>query len=257
MRFSVSVPVLSAHSTVVAPSVSMAGNRRVSTPWREMRQAPRARNTVRTTGNSSGSSAMASVRPARAAATSSPCRAKCSSATPMHAASAKTAMRRTRRDVSRSRKVLPASTVASDAPMRPNSERAPVATTSPVAVPRTTSVPAYACRSRPSPSTCLSAGTDSPVSSDSSTRRPCASTSIASAATRSPSRSRSRSPRTTSRPAMRCSIPSRITSARGLERSRRASSASSVRRSWITVIATITTIDAASTNASRRSPTVR
>ena len=36
MRFSVSVPVLSTHSTVAEPSVSMAGMRRVSTPWREI-----------------------------------------------------------------------------------------------------------------------------------------------------------------------------------------------------------------------------
>ncbi len=54
MWFCVSVPVLSTHSTVAAPSVSMAGMRRVSTLLREMRQAPRARKIVSTTGNSSG-----------------------------------------------------------------------------------------------------------------------------------------------------------------------------------------------------------
>ena len=67
MRFSVSVPVLSTHSTVVAPSVSIAGIRRVSTLCFEMRHAPSARKTVRTTGNSSGSIPIASVTPARIA----------------------------------------------------------------------------------------------------------------------------------------------------------------------------------------------
>ena len=60
----VSVPVLSTHRTVAAPRVSTAGMRRVSTRLREMRQAPRARNTVSTTGNSSGSVAMAREMPA-------------------------------------------------------------------------------------------------------------------------------------------------------------------------------------------------
>ena len=72
MRFSVSVPVLSTHSTVAAPSISIAGMRRVSTPCREMRQAPSARNTVSTTGNSSGRIAMASVRPASTPSSQSP-----------------------------------------------------------------------------------------------------------------------------------------------------------------------------------------
>jgi len=71
MRFCVTVPVLSEHSTVAAPSISMAGMRRVRTLDFEMRHAPRARNTVRTTGNSSGSMAIASVMPASAASSQS------------------------------------------------------------------------------------------------------------------------------------------------------------------------------------------
>ena len=47
-----------------------------------------------------------------------------------------------------------------------------------------------------------------------------------------PSVNSSMSPRTTSRPAMRRCSPSRMTSARGLVRSRRASSTRSVRCSW-------------------------
>ena len=49
----------------------------------------------------------------------------------------------------------------------------------------------------------LRTGTDSPVSADSSTERFTQSTITASAGTRSPSASRTTSPRTTSRPAMR------------------------------------------------------
>jgi arginine exporter protein ArgO len=64
IRFSVKVPVLSTASTVAAPIDSTAGIRRVKTPAREMRQAPIARKTVSTTGNSSGRMPMASVTPA-------------------------------------------------------------------------------------------------------------------------------------------------------------------------------------------------
>ena len=64
MRFMVSVPVLSTHTTVADPSVSITGERRVST-WRcDIRHAPSARKTVSTTGNSSGSIAMAVAMPA-------------------------------------------------------------------------------------------------------------------------------------------------------------------------------------------------
>ena len=41
IRFWVSVPVLSTHSTVVSPSVSMAFRRRVNTRWPAMRRAPK------------------------------------------------------------------------------------------------------------------------------------------------------------------------------------------------------------------------
>ena len=68
MRFSVNVPVLSTHRTVVLPNVSIAGIRRVSTRLREMRHAPSARKIVNMTGISSGRTDMAMVIPAR-----SPC----------------------------------------------------------------------------------------------------------------------------------------------------------------------------------------
>ena len=72
MRFSVSVPVLSVHSTVADPNVSMAAARRVSTRACEIRQAPIAMNTVSTTGNSSGSIDMPSAIPASTASSHPP-----------------------------------------------------------------------------------------------------------------------------------------------------------------------------------------
>ena len=58
MRLRVRVPVLSTANTEIAPSASTAGTRRVSTLRWAIRQAPRARNTVRMTGISSGRIAM-------------------------------------------------------------------------------------------------------------------------------------------------------------------------------------------------------
>src|SRR5574344_1527616 len=65
MRLKVRVPVLSVHKTVAAPKVSIAATRLVKTLRLEMRQAPSARKTVKTTGNSSGKIAIASVSPDR------------------------------------------------------------------------------------------------------------------------------------------------------------------------------------------------
>jgi len=66
MRFSVSVPVLSTHIIVAAPSVSMTAARRTKTFRCASRHAPMAIKTARTIGNSSGSKAIASVIPASA-----------------------------------------------------------------------------------------------------------------------------------------------------------------------------------------------
>ena len=102
----------------------------------------------------------------------------------------------------------------------------------------------------------LATGTASPVSRDSSTSS-WPSISSASAAMRSPSCSTSRSPRTTSRPAMRCSWPSRITSARGADRSRRDSSARWVLRSCASVMPMTTNTKPSKNSASPRSPSAR
>ena len=64
IRFSVRVPVLSVHSTVAEPSASIVAARRVSTCWRDKRQAPMAMKTVRIRKNSCGSNDIAKVMPA-------------------------------------------------------------------------------------------------------------------------------------------------------------------------------------------------
>ena len=167
----------------------------------------------------------------------------------------------------------------SDTPIWPRPEREPVAVTSATACPVVTSVPPRtwwrgsalvggACvtrdvsalldapwlsrRSGMGPN--LETGTDSPVSSDSSTRRFVASMSLASAGTRSPSESRRMSPWTSVAEGIRTWVPSRITTLVGLARSRRAFSARWVRRSWITVIEMTTTTDTSSSEASIASP---
>ena len=93
-----------------------------------------------------------------------------------------------------------------------------------------------------------------PASGDYVPDSPLPDSSSPSAGTRSPSASSSVSPRTTSRPAMRCRRPSRSTCARGLESSRSAASALSVRRSCAMVMAMISPTNPLSTSASARSP---
>ena len=125
----------------------------------------------------------------------------------------------------------------------------PIAVTSPMPEPRTIKEPGKHARQviaagamrlegAPGAAAILRTGTDSPVSRDSSVWRSWLSTSTASAGTRSPSASTIKSPRTTSRPAMRLRSPSRMTRARGLVRSRSASRTRSVRLSCTTVMAT-------------------
>ncbi len=72
MRLHVSVPVLSTHSTVVWPRVSMALSRRVSTCWAASLRAAIAKNTIMMTGSSCGRMPMASVMPARMASSQPP-----------------------------------------------------------------------------------------------------------------------------------------------------------------------------------------
>ena len=267
MRLRVSVPVLSTASTVIAPRASTAAMRRVSTFFWAMRQAPSARNTVRTTGISSGSMAMARAMPdSRLSSSGLPSHHQPSSTcAPASARAATPRVRTSRREPCCSAE--DGSTVAArSAPMRPMAVRPAVALTRARPTPRVTTVLANRTCSGagaggrappPSPgSGSLATGTDSPVSSDSFTSsRPESST--ASAAMRSPSCSTSRSPQTTSRPAMRCSCPSRSTRARGAERSRSDSRARCVLRSCTRVMPMTTKTKPSRNSASARSPRAR
>ncbi|MCY1538263.1 hypothetical protein D9M68_737940 [compost metagenome] len=129
MRLPVRVPVLSLHSTVVAPSVSIALMRRVSTPSVDRRRAPSAGNTVITTGYSSGSIAMASAMPASNACSQSPRTKPCTNTSARLSASASSARLRTSCAVCFCRGERSFSSVPSAVPMRPISLRAPVAIT--------------------------------------------------------------------------------------------------------------------------------
>ena len=248
MAFIVMVPVLSTHSTLTDPSASITGGRRASTRRRDMRRAPRARNTIRTTGNSSGSIEIDVAMPARRASPQSP---RVDPTIPMTAAAAATPMTatiRTIRSISRCNGVRPSSMSDSAVPIRPRPVAAPVASTTPTPRPATTSVPACT-HGVPSPpggpiaggssesAATLGTGSDSPDRAASSIWRFTASTSTASAGTRSPSPMSTRSPTTTSRPGILTGSPSRTTRARGELRSRRAASAFSVRRDCTTEIA--------------------
>ena len=151
--------------------------------------------------------------------------------------------------------------VARSAPMRPTAVWAATACTWATPTPRVTTVLAnrrlaLSGASAPCAAACLATGTASPVSKDSSTSS-WPSTNTASAAMRSPSCSTSRSPRTTSRPAMRCSWPSRITRARGADRSRRDSRARCVLRSCASVMPMTTKTKPSRNKASARSPSAR
>ena len=268
IRLVVSVPVLSTHSTVAAPSISSAGTRRVSTRRCPIRQAPRLRKIVSTTGSSSGSSAMAVVTPTSRPLSQSSRVDAYTTATSRLSAAPAIATRRTTRAVSRCTRVGSGTRCSSALPMRPSSVRMPVASTRARPLPCTTIVPENSHgRSSPpgapmrapdsSATGALRTVTDSPVRRDSSTVTFMPDNSMASAGTRSPSASSIRSPGTTSRPATRTRRPSRITSARGLDRSRNASSARSVRRCCTRVMPITSTTKPSSIAASPGSPSSR
>ena len=269
MRLRVSVPVLSTASTVMAPSASTAVTRRVSTFWCAMRQAPSARNTVRMTGISSGRMAMARAMPeSRLSSRGRPFHHQPSSTWAVASTTAPMPKLRTSRREPSCSAEGGSVVAARSAPMRPTAVRAPVAHTRATPTPRVTTVLANR-PGVPSPPGAraasgwplgamgsLATGTASPVSRDSSTSS-WPSISRASAAMRSPSCSTSRSPHTTSRPAMRCSWPSRMTRARGADRSRKDSSARWVLRSCASVMPMTTNTKPSRNRASPRSPRAR
>jgi hypothetical protein len=251
--FSVKVPVLSTHRTVIAPSVSIARFLRASTPKREIRRAPNVKNTLKTTGSSSGRSEIASVMPDSAAASHAPSRTPRITTSRIESAIAAAAIRGTSAATWRWIGAGASSIAPRLAPIRPISERGPVRVTSAIAWPAVTSVPAKTGSPRAGSRI---TGTDSPVSSDSSIDTGAPSASRASAGTRSPSAIWIASPGTRPRASSCAQAPSRRTRATGLARSRSASSARSVRRSWTSSMTMITTTDAPSVRASARSPKI-
>lgn len=257
IRLQVSVPVLSTHSTVVVPSASMAWGWRVSTLTFASLQAPRASMTVQTTANSSGTSDIASVRPTRAPAVQEPSRQTNAPVARMQTEMPSTATRPASRVSSSCRRLARGVMLDSEPPMRPSAVAAPVAVTSATPSPCTIKVPAKSVSqpaAEPSDTSSFATGTDSPVSSDSSARTPCASTRLASQASRSPSLSKSRSPTTRSWLEIRWITPSRTTALRGLDRACRASSTCWVRSSWYTAMPTTAASDSAMAKASNRLP---
>ena len=142
--------------------------------------------------------------------------------------------------------------------MRPISVCMPVAVTTARALPAVTRQPEKTMFTR-SPtgasssvrtSASFSAGSDSPVSEDSSTARPVASMRRASAGTRSPVLRRTTSPGTTAEVSTSVRAPSRSTRQVGLLRSRSASSARSAPRSCVTARMTFMAITARMTTGS-------
>jgi hypothetical protein len=145
--------------------------------------------------------------------------------------------------------------------MRPSSVAGPVVVTTPRPRPLATMVPlkAMSVRSASGASGAtdavdLSTGTDSPVSSDSSTRNELVATRRRSAGTRTPDSRSTTSPGTSSLEAISVVCPSRTTVAVGLISCIRARTDSSARRSWTKPMLALRASTAAMTVASRYSP---
>ena len=238
--FSVRVPVLSEQITVTEPSVSTAGNLRISALRRSMRCDPIANVKVTTAGSPSGMTATATLIAVRTRsdADSPPIvpisTTSAATATPTSASCLPTRSRRTCNGVSST------CTFCSSVAIRPNSVLIPVATTTPTPRPAATWVPLKA-RHRRSPSAtlsplmasvCLSTGSDSPVNAASSIRKLATSIRRRSAGTTVPASRPTTSPGTNSPAATSTSRPSRRTLTTGTDILRRAAIACSARYSW-------------------------
>ena len=130
MRLRVSVPVLSVHSVVADPKVSMVAARRASTRALDKRSAPMAMNTARTTGNSSGSIDIPIAMPASKASSHSPRDQPCSRKANRLTTPPSEANQITSRRVCRRRSGEAVSTSPSSLPIRPIALVSPVAVTS-------------------------------------------------------------------------------------------------------------------------------
>ncbi len=208
-RSSVSVPVLSRHSTSTAPRSCRAGSRlTITPPVRASRAAPRARAVVTMTGSISGVSPTATATANGSVSRPRPRSAALAISTRGGVSSMKRMSVQEIPWTDRSKALAPRG------PARPSCVAAkrvspPVATITAVPLPDVTLLPwkhHWGCAKGPAPDSAgsgtsrarLTTGADSPVSADWCTVRPSVRSSCTSAGTRSPARSRITSPGTRS-----------------------------------------------------------
>ncbi|VVC71898.1 Uncharacterised protein [uncultured archaeon] len=218
--FCVKVPVLSVQMTSTLPSVSTAESLRTMAFLPASTCTPSAREMVMTMGRPSGMAATACAM-ARRMRSERPRWLKSVPKTMM--AMHRRRMKRLHFSMNAFKRALsgtsPSSVCESFSEMSPIWVRMPVANTSALAVPRTTSVSlntrlnGVKWRASFRPSARFSAGTVSPVRMDSSTAKFCDSIKRASAFTRSPASKSRMSPGTTSLAAICLGCPSRKTRA--------------------------------------------
>ncbi|TVQ60811.1 MAG: hypothetical protein EA379_07485 [Phycisphaerales bacterium] len=256
MRFCVSVPVLSDAITVQLPSVSTAGNRRITAFCFAIRRTLTASATVITMGRPSGMAATAMATAVRnISGAGTPSRTPMVNATAQIATTA-TLMNFPKRPIRACSGVCARTVWCTSVAMRPICAADPVATTTARMRPVTTVEPmntrlrASVTRLALSTPACLGTGTDSPVSSASSACACVASSTRASAGTLSPDSSSTTSPGTRSALGISRRSPSRRTTALGATRSCSACIARSARRSWKNPIEALMVSTAAITIAS-------
>ena len=263
------MPVLSEQMTVVDPSVSTEASRFMIALRLASRPTPIARVTVTTAGRPSGMAATASATELISASlTASPSmRGACTSATTNTAATATRAINASRLPsawICSCNGVGFSSAAPSRPARRPTSVDMPVSVTTNSARPRTSVVfmnPTLTRSARAtspvaaSASSCLSTGTDSPVSIDSSTEVAAVSTNRPSAGTRSPASNSTTSPGTRSAVGTSCTSPPRRTRTMDSSMPLSAASALSARFSWTKPMIALMSSTIPMTIGSFRSPT--
>ncbi len=260
-RFSVSVPVLSVTRVVTAPRVSPARSRRSSAPCRASCRPPSASSSVIRIGSSSGTVANATVRPASSMSRHGCPAARPTAGTSTLAAIAATSTARASCDIAFCSGVGGSRVPAASRPSLPSPVAWPVATTTAVPSPASTAVPACSRLDRPASPVAagtgcslLPTGAASPVSVDSSTRRPRAASTRASAGTTSPAPTATTSPGTRLAAGTSDMYPSRWSRAVGAVIARSASIARPARTSVTVSVTATAAMIAAIAIASRSSP---
>ena len=259
--FRVSVPVLSEQITVVLPSVSTAGSRRITARRRAIRPTPIASVIVTAAGSPSGIAPTASATAAMNISLALSPRARPITKVTAASATITTVSTLLTRASLRVSGVAGTSAPPTSRWISPSSVSAPVATVIPAPDPLVTSVPEYSMFrlsatgvSAGSTTSSLTAGTDSPVSADSSARSPVSRIRRRSAGTLSPASTSTRSPGTRSSEACLRARPSRTTVTWVRVRARSASRAPSARDSCTYPISVFSATTPKITAASTCSP---